>query len=88
MNDDKVDYFEGDFTVMRRFMYGHKLAQPGEVVFICDRYLARELLELGRVTCDDATREKLKAACSSPPPGTQRNDVRLVANGGITRRAG
>lgn len=82
------EYFEGQFTVVRRFQLGLRTAMPGERVELFDRYLARELLDLGRVDADRETREKVRLACLGPAPGSQRNDVFLPAMGsrGISRR--
>ncbi len=83
-----TEYFEGKFTVVRRFQLGLRTAMPGEKIELFDRFLARELLELGRVDADRETREKVRQACLGPAPGSVRNDVFLPAQGarGITRR--
>ena len=76
--------FEGRFRVERKFMNGLVIAQPGSIITISDAFLARDLLAAGRVSCDQATADRMDAATSAPPPAAP--DLHLVVAGGITRR--
>ena len=76
----KTDKFEGEFVVLRKFMHAGNIAQPGETVRLTDAFLARDLVEQGRVTCDEVTRARVRAATSITPL-TSAIDARARSDG-------
>lgn len=98
MSRNEFDY-SAAFRVEKKFHLRDRIAQPGKSITLDDPFLARDLIELRRISCDEETAAAVQAACEqaaaryvdgdpNPAPAIYRRrpDVHLVPSLGVARR--